>query len=435
MKWMGGGVTAARGFRAAGFTAGIKPSRRPDLALVLADRPVTAVGVFTRNRIQAAPVQLSRQRLRTGTARAVFINSGCANCLTGVAGLRDARTLSRSVARALGLPDRAVLVASTGIIGTRIPVAKVQRAIPTLVKRLSRRDHRAAATGILTTDRVPKEAAVSSRIGGRIVHVGGMAKGAGMIAPSMATMLCVLTTDAAASPAVLRGILRQAVAASFNQISVDDDMSTNDTVFALASGHSGVRIRPGGVAYQTVARMVQAVTRRLALAIVEDGEGATRVAEIRVVGARTDAQAQRCARQVAGSSLVKTMLAGGDPNVGRIAAAVGASGVLFRPQRLEISLNGHRLVAHGRAVPIAPRLSRTLLAGRPPRPAFRGDPDGRRFTGRPPRPAFRGDPDGRRFTGRRVDIRIHLRAGRGTGRMLSTDLTEAYVRINARYIT
>lgn len=399
MNAVSGGVTAAAGFQAAGVSAGIKRSRKPDLSLVVADAPATAVGVFTTNRVQAAPVRISKTRLRGGTARAVLINSGCANCMTGPAGHRDARTLSRTLAEALGIAEPQVLVASTGLIGRRLPVPRIVRAVPALVGQLSRAHHAAAAQAILTTDVRVKEAAVAAALNGRTCRLGGMAKGAGMIAPSMATMLCVLTTDVAAPAGLLRRLLQQAVARTFNQISVDGDMSTNDTVFLLASGRSGVRLREGSRAAQTFARMLEAVAGRLARAIVQDGEGATRLMAVEVVGARTAADAQACARQVACSPLVKTMLAGGDPNVGRIAGAVGASPARFDPQHLEILIGGQRVVARGTALRLGKAVARQLL------------------------------------TPAEVVVRIHLHAGRASGRMLTCDLTEAYVRINARYST
>ena len=399
MKWIAGGVAAARGFTAAGVSAGIKRSRKPDLALVVADAPAAAAGVFTENRVQAAPVRISRRRLQAGTVQAVLINSGCANCLTGPAGMADALRLSRTVSRALGVPDRRVLVASTGVIGRRLPVDRIARAVPALAGSLSRARHAEAAAAILTTDLIAKEAAVEARIGGRPCRVGGMAKGAGMIAPSMATMLAVVTTDAAIAPALLRTLLRAATARTFNQITIDGDMSTNDTVFALASGRSGAIVRASTASARAFARMLEAVLDRLATLIVQDGEGATRIMEVRVQGARTDAEAQACARQVANSPLVKTMLAGGDPNVGRLAAAAGASPAWFDPDRLEIAIGGRLVVRRGAALKLDKAAARALL------------------------------------TQARVSVRFHLHAGRGEGRMLTCDLTEAYVRINARYIT
>lgn len=399
MKWVAGGVTAAHGFQASGVSAGIKRLRKPDLALVVAEEPATATAVFTTNRIQAAPVLISKRRVRGGAARAVLINSGCANCLTGSAGMQGALTLGRSVARELGIAERDVLLASTGVIGRRLPVRRIVRAIPRLVQRLSRAHHTAAAEAILTTDLQVKEAAVEAVIGGRVCRLGGMAKGAGMIAPSMATMLCVITTDVAIAPALLRALLQEATERTFNRISVDGEMSTNDTVFALAGGASGVTAHRGTANTRLFAQMLEAVTGRLAHLIVDDGEGSTQMAAIRVVGARTAHEAQACARQVANSPLVKTMLAGGDPNVGRIAAAVGASPARFDPQKLEVFIGHQRVIAGGVALRFTKAAFRKLLA----------------------------HPE--------VQMLIRLHAGHAEARMLTCDLTEEYVRINARYTT
>jgi len=399
LRWIQGGVTAAKGFVAAGIAAGIKRSRKPDLALVAVAHPAAAAAVFTTNRVQAAPVLISRARIRRGCAQAVLINSGCANCLTGPVGMRDALRLGRATAKALRIVERDVLLASTGLIGRRLPVARVERAVPRLIAQLGPAGHAEAARAILTTDRRAKEAAVEAVIGGRACRVGGMAKGAGMIAPSMATMLCVLTTDAAAPARWLGGLLREAAEETFNRLSVDGDMSTNDTVFLLAGGGSGVAVRPGTAGARTFARMVTAVAGRLARLMAEDAEGGSRVMEVEVVGGRTEQEAQACARRIAGSLLVKTMLAGGDPNVGRIAAAAGSSGARFDPQALEVHIGPQRVVARGAALPLGAAVARRLVS----------------------RPA--------------VTVRVHLHAGRGAGRMLTCDLTEEYVRINARYHT
>ncbi|MBI4340701.1 MAG: bifunctional glutamate N-acetyltransferase/amino-acid acetyltransferase ArgJ [Candidatus Omnitrophica bacterium] len=398
MRWIKGGVTAAAGFAASGINAGIKTSRKPDLSLVAARQPCSAAAVFTVNRVQAAPVRISKARLQAGAARAVLINSGCANCLTGPAGLKDALAISRSVASALKIPERQLLLASTGIIGRRLPVAKVVRAVPRLVARLHRQHHEVAAQAILTTDLHVKEAAVEQVVGGRRVRVGGMAKGAGMIAPSMATMLAVITTDAALPASLLRRLLRQACDVSFNRISVDGDMSTNDTVFALASGHSGVDVRVGRRA-EALVTMLQVVCGRLARLIVQDGEGASKLMEVWVRGAGTEREALCCARQVASSPLVKTMLAGSAPNVGRLAAAAGASGARFDPARLEIHVSGVRVVARGTALPLSAAVTRRLL-DRP-----------------------------------EVPVVINLHAGRAEARMTTCDLTAEYVHINAGYAT
>ncbi|MBI3997195.1 MAG: bifunctional glutamate N-acetyltransferase/amino-acid acetyltransferase ArgJ [Candidatus Omnitrophica bacterium] len=399
MKSVTGGVTAAKGFNACGVAAGIKPSKKLDLALIVTDHPARAAGVLTTNRVKAASVLISQARLRRGRASAILINSGCANCLTGDAGRQDALRLTRAVARRLRIPENDVLVASTGLIGKRLPVERVLRAVPSLVKHVSRANHADAAQAILTTDLRIKEAAVETMIGGHRCRVGGMAKGAGMIAPSMATMLCVVTTDVVIAPALLRTLLRQATARTFNRITVDGDMSTNDTVFALASGDAGAVIRSTGTSARLFARTLETVMERLATLIVQDGEGVTRTMRVHVDGARTDRDAQACARQIANSPLVKTMLAGSDPNPGRIAAAAGASTARFDAARLEIAIGSHTIVANGMA-----RLNNVAML--------------RRLLSRPA-----------------VTVRVNLHAGRGSGWMLASDLTEDYVRINAGYAT
>lgn len=399
LRWVNGGVTAAEGFRAAGISAGIKRSGKPDLALVVGDEPAVAAGVWTTNRVQAAPVRISAQRLRGGRAQAVLLNSGCANCLTGEAGVRDALRLGREAAHALGVDEQGVLLASTGLIGRRLPADRVTRAIPTLIAQLGRAHHREAARAILTTDRVPKEAACEARLNGRTVRLGGMAKGAGMIAPSLATMLCVLTTDARISAPLLRRMVKHAAAQTFNRITIDGDTSTNDCVFALASGASGVSVRAGTAAAAQFASMVQAVCERLAVAMVADGEGASKTMDVQVVGAKTPRDAEACARQVANSLLVKTMLAGGDPNPGRLAAAVGASGARFDPMRFEVWVGALRVVARDAVLDVSASRLRALLS----------------------------QPH--------VAVRVDLHAGRAAARMLTCDLSEGYVRINAGYAT
>lgn len=403
MRRVAGGVTAAHGFTASGVSAGIKRGRKLDLALVVSETPATSAGVFTTNAVQAAPVQLSKTRLRHGSARAVLINSGNANCLTGARGLRDAITLSRDLANALGTEERQVLLASTGIIGRYLPVGKMRRAMPSLIRSLSPQGHRLAARAILTTDTSTKEVAVAARIGGGMCRLGGMAKGAGMIAPHMATMLCVLTTDVAIDQRLLDELLRKAVDASFHHISIDGDMSTNDSVLLLANGRSGVTIPRRSRAAQQFESMLSFVTQQLAHLLVKDGEGTTCMAYVNVSGARTESEARACACQVASSPLVKTMLAGADPNVGRIAAAVGASGARFDPKKLEIRIGGLGVVVRAGTIrPFDAALARTWL--------------------RPQPPVY-------------PTLQINLHAGRAASWMLTSDLTEEYVRINARYST
>ncbi len=393
-----GGVTAARGFLAAGVWSGIKRGQRKDLALIYSTTPARVVAVYTTNRVQAAPVVLTRARARRGIARAVLVNSGCANCLTGEAGLQDARLLAHLAAGRLGVPDEQVLVASTGVIGRRLPVPRIQRALPSLVRRLRRGGSGEAAEAILTTDRQPKSFAVEDIIAGVRVRVGGIAKGSGMINPSMATMLAFLTTDAAIAPALLRRALRQATDRSFNAITVDGDMSTNDMVVLLANGQAGLTIATG-IALAPFQRLLDAVCERLARWIVQDGEGATKVAQIVVRHARTTAEAQTCARRIATSSLVKTMLAGADVNLGRLAAAAGASGARFDPARLDILLNEHAIFRRG-----APARCDRELARRTLKQA-------------------------------EMTFTVDLHAGVAQANVWTCDLTKEYVHINASYTT
>ena len=397
MSVIRGGITAPLGFRAAGLWSGIKRDRRPDLALLASLVPAAAAGVYTTNRIQAAPVVLTKARLRRGRCQAVLVNSGCANCATGAQGLRDARFLTTVAARELGIDERLVVMASTGVIGRRLPTPRLARRLPALVRGLSRRGSREAARAILTTDTEVKECAVQGRIGATRIRVGGIAKGAGMIAPHMATMLCFLTTDASVAPRLLQQALRRS-AASFNQITVDGDMSTNDTVLVLANGLAGNRtLRAAGPAFEQFCALLTQVTDRLARWIVEDGEGATKTAAITVRHAATPRDADACARHVANSPLVKTMLAGGDVNVGRIIAAVGASPARFRPERLEVRLNGTVVFRQGVMVSSVRRQVRAALQGA------------------------------------HVPVTIDLHAGGASSTVRTCDLTEAYVKINARY--
>jgi len=393
-----GGVTAAKGFLASAVNAGIKRLKKPDVSLVASEGPATAAGVFTTNQVKAPPILISEARLRGGAAQAILLNSGCANCMTGDAGMRDAVRLGHAVAGLLRLPDDRVLMASTGLIGSRLPMRKMLRKMPELVASLRPEHHTAAALGILTTDLRPKEFAMERVIAGRTIRVGGMAKGAGMIAPSMATMLAVVTTDARVAAPVLRRLLREITENTFNRMTVDGDMSTNDCVLLLANGRSGVSAHPGSRALRELRGMLHQALEHLAIEIVRDGEGSTRLMHVEVIGARTDQEAQACARHVACSSLVKTMLAGGDPNVGRIAAAAGASAARFDPRRLDVFIEGHRLVSGG-------VVGRDALAAR-------------EWLRRP-----------------EVRVRIELHAGHGTGWMRTCDLTEEYVRINAHYAT
>jgi glutamate N-acetyltransferase/amino-acid N-acetyltransferase len=333
-----GGITAAAGFSAAGVHCGIKKSKK-DLALVVSETLATAAGIFTQNKVVAAPVVLDREHLAMQPlARAIAVNSGNANACTGDQGLRDARAMAQKAARLVGARETEVLVSSTGVIGQHLPIAKVLSGIELAFAHVSRSGHKDAAEGIMTTDTFLKEAAVSFSLDGSAVTVGGMAKGSGMIAPNMATMLAFVTSDVRIAPGVLQDVLRQTAHVSFNRITVDGDTSTNDMVLVLANGVAGnAEIRgPGDAGYREFASALETVMVKLSKMIVSDGEGATKFVEIRVTGARTEADADRAARAVANSSLVKTAIHGEDANWGRILAAVGYSGIDFDPAEVSI---------------------------------------------------------------------------------------------------
>jgi glutamate N-acetyltransferase/amino-acid N-acetyltransferase len=379
--------------------AGLKKPGLLDLALVVSEREAAAAGVFTRNRVVAAPVLLDRAHLRGGRGRAILVNSGGANACTGARGLADAREMARLVAAALGLDPRTVYVGSTGVIGRFLPMPRIRRAIPLLVGGLSRRGGRRAAQAIMTTDRRPKEVAVRARIGGRTVTIGGMAKGSGMIHPDMATMLAYLTTDAAIEPRTLQRVLSAAVDRSFNRISVDGDTSTNDTVLCLANGAAGnTLLRNGSPGLARFRHLMEEACRSLAMQICRDGEGVTKVVEIAVTGARTAADARRIARTVGTSCLVKTALFGEDANWGRIMAAVGRAGVRIVPDRITLAFGGIPIFRGGRSLGRAVERKLDAVVRR------------------------------REFT-----ISIGLGQGAAAASLWTTDLSYDYVRINASY--
>jgi glutamate N-acetyltransferase/amino-acid N-acetyltransferase len=391
------GVTAPLGFRAAGVASGIKPQGL-DLALLAADAGCACAGVFTTNRAQAAPVLVSREHVAGGRARAVVINAGCANAATGEPGLRDAREMARLAAEAVGCRPAEVVVGSTGVIGVALPMAPVRSGIDQAAAVLAREGGAAAARAIMTTDTRPKEVVVEFDLGGHTARVGGMAKGAGMIAPHMATMLAVLTTDAAITPALLSRALREAVGESLNRITVDGDTSTNDMAVVLASGAAATpAIVEEGPGFDLFRAALTEGARALAQMIVADGEGVTRTAEVRVEGAAAPADADRIARTVAESPLVKTALHGGDPNWGRILAAAGRSGVELDVDRVDIHIGPVWVCEKGRA---------------------------RRYDEHEAHRAMAENP---------VRIRIDLHAGEASGWMWTCDLTRGYIDINAHY--
>ncbi len=332
-----GGVTAACGFQACGVEAGIKYPNRKDMALLVADSPAAVAALYTTNKVAAAPVQVDRERTRTGKAQAVIVNSGCANACTGEAGLENARAMARVTAEALGIDENLVLVCSTGVIGVNLPMDRIAAGAKKAAGALSRDGGHDAACAIMTTDTVDKQVAVELEIDGKTVFIGGMCKGSGMIEPNMATMLGFLTTDAAVHPKALDLALREAVEVSFNRVVVDGDMSTNDTVILMASGVAGTQLlNPYHPQWQYFVDALTTVCLELGKKMVLDGEGATKFVTVRVKGARTLEDAQKAARAVSKSALVKTSWFGIDPNWGRVIAAVGYSGADVDDQRAQI---------------------------------------------------------------------------------------------------
>ncbi len=404
-KWemVEGSLASARGFRGAAIAAGIKKTRGElDLALIFCDAPATtAAGLFTTNLVLAAPVLLSRQNLAEshGRCRAVLVNSGNANACTGRKGMHTARESARAAAKLLSLQPAQVLVASTGVIGVPLELGLVTNQLPSLVESLSIENASAVARAIMTTDTFPKSCVVRSEVGGRPVYLAGVAKGAGMIHPRMATLLSFLTTDALIGPHTLQNLLRAAVQVSFNRITVDGDTSTNDTVVALASGVSGVGVRPGNTSWAWFLEGLTQLCQTLAKMIARDGEGAKKLVMVDVQGARRPSEAERIARAIANSPLVKTALAGSDPNWGRIMCAAGYSGALFDPNKVDIRVNDLLLCRDGVDAGFDEASARKEL-------------------------------DGKELT-----LRLDLHQGRASAHIWTCDLTHDYITINASYRT
>jgi len=343
-------ITLPAGFQAAGVKCGIKASGREDLAIVAGEAPCSVALVTTRNQVVGAPVLWCRQIMPRGygKARGIVINSGCSNVCTGAAGLKDAKTMAALTARKLGCTVEEVLVASTGVIGHRLPMDKVRRGIADAALQLATHHDERALAAIMTTDTRPKSAVVQSHAGRTPFTVAGMAKGSGMIAPSLATMIGVITTDLAVAPAALHKALKAAVAGSFNAVTVDSDTSTSDTVAVFASGAAGNKsVTTGSPAYRAFAAVLKEVCDALAYAIAADGEGATKVIRVAVRGARNDADATIAAKAVADSPLFKCAVHGGDPNWGRIVAALGKSAAKIVPEKLSVKIGGVTVFARG----------------------------------------------------------------------------------------
>jgi glutamate N-acetyltransferase/amino-acid N-acetyltransferase len=394
-----GGVATPRGFRAAGISAGIKASGNPDLMLLVADGPARVAAVFTTNKVVAAPVIVSREHIAKsgGLVRAIVVNSGCANACTGDVGLRDAREMAAETARLVGCSAEQVLVSSTGVIGVALPMDKIRAGLPRAFTALGADQGPAAARAIMTTDLSPKEAARRLTIGGREAAIGGMAKGAGMIEPMMATMLGFVTTDAVVPEALLDRALREAVDQTFNAITVDGDSSTNDCVMLLASGAGGAVVDEAG--YPAFVDALTAVCRELALAIVRGGEGATKLVTVNVTGAASSEEARKAAKVIANSLLVKTAIHGGDPNWGRLICAAGRAGVTFDASRAAVTMGSIVLFKDGQPHDeMAPAAADYLK-------------------------------------GTDLTIGVDLGSGSASSRVWTCDLSAEYVRINADYRT
>jgi len=387
------------GFQAAAVEAGLKKAGGLDLALIVADSPAAAAGVFTKNRVKAWPVLLCQERLRRGRAQAILINSGNANACNGPRGLADAREAARVCGDLLNLPEESVLPASTGVIGQPLPLDRIKEAIPRLVARLRPGGLGDVAQAIMTTDTRIKTAYIKGKVGAREVTVAGLAKGSGMIHPDMATMLAFIFTDAAAAPQLLKRLLKEALPFSFNRITVDGDTSTNDTILLLASGVAGNSLLKGkesGAAQ--LKEYVTQVMADLAQQVVADGEGARHVYRVSVQGAASPTDALKAARTVALSPLVKTAMAGADVNWGRILCALGRSGARFDPERVEIAYGDQAVAQEGRGLGEAAEAAaqKIILTGS--------------------------------FT-----LNIKLNAGAYSDYYDTCDLTEDYIKINASY--
>lgn len=396
---MSGGVTAPKGFMAAGVAAKVRKNGRPDLALLYSETPAAAAAAFTQNQVKAAPVLVTKEHLAARTAQAVVVNSGIANACTGEQGLLDARQMARVAGEALAVAPQQVVVASTGVIGEYLPMEKIEAGIRKAAQELSR-DGAAAAEAILTTDTTTKECALQFTLGGKKVTIGGMAKGSGMIHPNMATMLSFLTTDAAVEQQALDAALHWAVDRSFNAITVDGDTSTNDMVVLLANGKAGNSpLKTDDPQFSLFREALLAVCVELAKMIARDGEGATKFLEVQVKGAAAEEDAFIIARAVAGSSLVKSAVFGEDANWGRVLSAAGACGVTFDPNLVDVYLGDLQVAANGRGLAFDEAKAHSILAA--------------------------GD----------VTFILDLHTGSGEGIAWGCDLSFDYIRINANYRT
>ena len=401
MKQINGGITAAHGVRAAGIHAGIKAADTKDITLIVTDAPAAAAGVFTKNSVTAAPVILCREHLGDGQAQAVIVNSGNANACTGKLGMANARQMASLTAEQLGIDAVLVLVSSTGVIGQQLPMDKIEDGIQIAAEALSTEGGDGAAEGIMTTDTHPKSVAVEIEIDGTPVRIGGIAKGSGMIAPNMATMLSYLTTDARINPETLQSALNRVVDDTYNLLTVDTDRSTNDTVLILATGcaNNADIVEANGENYETFCDGLQFVCTELVKMLARDGEGATKLVEVVVTHAKNREDAEIAARAVAESPLVKTAIFANDANWGRIMMAIGKSGAEFDPYQVNVYLADYQLVKNGMDAGYDEDTATALFAQDP------------------------------------VRITIDLRAGDSEITMWTCDYSYDYIRINADYRT
>ena len=411
-----GGVTAPRGYRAAGITAGLKPSGLPDLALIWSEVEAIAAGVFTTSQVRAACVDYCRKRLQAKhSVRAILCNAGQANAATGTLGMQDAEESAELLAQELGVTPESILLASTGVIGQRIKMDALRSGIPKVVAALSATGSDAAAKAIVTTDLVTKSIALETNIGDRPVRIGGIAKGSGMIHPNMATMLGFITCDAAVASSLWQQMLSRAAERSFNSITVDGDTSTNDSLIALANGQSRTHaITEMSYEAEKLEEMLTAVCQHLAKAIARDGEGATCLVEVRVTGAADEAAARQVAKTIAGSSLVKSAIFGRDPNWGRIAAAAGRAGVPFNQGELKIQLGEFLMLEYGQPLAFDRGAASAYL--------------------KQAAAAVDENPSVQRIVNP-VIIAVNLGNGHGAGTAWGCDLSYDYVKINAEYTT
>ncbi|MBD2552917.1 bifunctional ornithine acetyltransferase/N-acetylglutamate synthase [Limnothrix sp. FACHB-708] len=405
-----GGVTAPKGYKAAGITAGLKPSGAPDLALIYSEVEAIAAGIFTTSQVRAACVDYCRDRLQAKpSARAILVNAGQANAATGAAGAADAEECAQLLAKELDIDPNTVLLASTGVIGQRIKMEPMRAGIPQVVAALSDEGGASAEKSILTTDLVTKSIALETMIGDRPVRIGGMSKGSGMIHPNMATMLAFVTCDAAVSPQLWQEMLSRAGDRSFNQITVDGDTSTNDSLFALANGQSRTpAITQWGPEAEKLEAMLTAVCTHLAKAIARDGEGATCLIEVAVSGAPDEAAARAVAKTIAGSALTKSAIFGRDPNWGRIAGAAGRAGVKFDQNNLRIQLGEIVLMENGQPLAFDRMAAHNYL---------------------------KAAAEGEYLKTDTVAIGVSIGDGPGSAKAWGCDLSYDYVKINAEYTT